>query len=382
MRKLAFMCLLASALLLNACSSGNSDAPADRNAHPEGWLIEHSAEVAASPDYNDCTACHGVELDGSGDAVSCFSCHAFNTSPPFTIHPATWSDAYASHRAYAALNGFDECLGCHGAGLRGSPAAPSCFSDSFDGRGCHAEGPAEVPHALDGSYLAGSQHGPEAKQDLTACQPCHGEAGGPGDNPRFNAGIFSAGGNGCETCHGINYAHPPNWAGPNNTFHYSAGNLQEACTLCHGESLDGIGGIGVSCLGCHASATTFTLDCTSCHGYPPDGSPDLDVPIPVPHGEVADISLHGECTICHGMSESLTGGRFAPTVNYQLFDKSTDINGDHWDGNIQMSASAQYNAENFGCDAASCHGATPNTPEFQLSDSGLPVILKFFFGGD
>lgn len=383
MHRLVFVCLLIFGLLLNACSSGNSDAPNDRSAHPDSWIVEHAVEMAGVDDYSECVGCHGPDLQGSGNAVSCYLCHTFNTSPPFIVHPASWSDAYASHRAYAALNGYDECLGCHGPGLRGSAAAPSCFSASVDGRGCHAEGPQQVPHPI-GEYLAddgvtlvtyrfGSQHGPDAKQDLTVCQTCHGEAGGPGSNPRFNVGI---GGSGCEGCHGPNLAHPSNWAGPNNTFHYTAGNIQGACTLCHGVNLDATGvpaPVGVSCLGCHSSTTTFALDCSSCHGYPPDGSPDVATTSGVDHGEVPS-GPHLECTICHGLVESATGGGFLPSTNYKLFDYATGTNGDHWDGNIQMSAEALYNEQTFGC--AECHGSDTADP---MSDSGLPVILKNMF---
>ena len=65
----------------------------------------------------------------------------------------------------------------------------------------------------------------------------------------------------------------------------------------------------------------------SCHGTPPDGSTDLDVPIPVPHRNVAIISLHDVCVVCHGMKESATGGSFSATANYTLFDYS---HGDQW----------------------------------------------------
>jgi hypothetical protein len=318
-------------------------------------------------------------LRGSGDVVSCFSCHSYNTEPPFSFHPQNWTDPFIDHRGFAALNGTASCSSCHGQDLRGRQTAPSCFSAGFDGRSCHADGPQGVPHALDGTYLSGANHGPDAKADLTACQVCHGQSGGPGSNPRFNVGITSVGGNGCESCHGTNYAHPPNWAGPNPTFHYSAANIQTSCTLCHGENLNNIDSIGVSCIGCHAQIEDFALDCTFCHAYPPDGSTFQDVPIPVPHGNVAMIVRHGDCLICHGMLEDSVGGRFSATTNYELFDKATDTNGDHWDGNINMSADFQYNQGNFGCDAAGCHG---NDPDHRLSDSGLPAILKNFFIGN
>ncbi|MEJ2526378.1 MAG: hypothetical protein P8Y73_12570 [Desulfuromonadales bacterium] len=378
MRNFAIPILLMAALILGACSSGNSDAPADTNAHPADWLVMHSTEALASPNYADCKACHGNDLQGSGEVVSCYSCHAYNPTPPFVVHPPTWVDAYFDHRGYAAINGFTSCTSCHGRDLRGQQTIPGCFTASFDGLSCHAEGPGEVPHPLDGSYLNGALHGPIAKADLTACQTCHGQTGGPGSNPRFNVGIESAGGNGCESCHGVNYAHPQAWAGPNSTFHYSAGNIQNACTLCHGLDLDGTGAIGVSCVGCHDSSTAFTLNCTFCHGNPPDGSPDMATNNGVDHSEVPS-DPHLICTICHGMSPSAGGNTFRPATHYALFDYATDTNGDHWDGNIQMSLVSQYNENNFGCDAAGCHG---NNSEFQLSDSGLPVLLKDFFGSN
>ncbi len=556
MRKTGLFCLLAAILLLNACSSGSSDAPADRAAHPEGWVTGHAMEAAEASDYADCAGCHGADLRGSADAESCYSCHAFSTSPPFVVHPDSWSEPYTSHRAYAALNGFETCGGCHGAGLRGSRVAPSCFANSVDGRGCHAEGPgevphplgeyllegsddpityadssqhgpearqnlvacqpchgeaggpgdnprfnvgifsaggagceschaantahprswvgldgfshsaagnsqeacalchgaelegtdevvscytchafntslplalhpaawsdpysehrsfaalngsdacvgchgaglqsnsnapscfsenfagmnchvegpAQVPHPLDGSYLAGDQHGPEAKQDLTACQPCHGEAGGAGDNPRFNVGIFSAGSEGCESCHGVNYAHPQAWAGPNSTFHYTAGNIQNSCALCHGTELDGVGGVGVGCLECHASVTTFTLDCTACHGYPPDGSADVATSTGVDHSAAAEIGFHSGCQFCHGVEETAAGGDFTGSINYRLFDKSTETPGDHWNGKLTMNSLTQYDATTFGCEG--CHA---NDAQHQMSDSGLPIEVK------
>jgi len=377
MRKLACLALLGVVLLLNACSGGSSDAPSDREAHPSGWFTMHAGEALDNPGYTDCVGCHGVDLTGSGEAVSCYSCHSYNMAPPLTFHPAAWSDPYSDHRAFAAANGFASCAGCHGQDLRGREDVPSCYSSSFDGQSCHANGPQEVPHELDGSYRSGGSHGPEAKADLTACQTCHGGLGGPGSNPRFNIGF---GENACEDCHGENLAHPADWAGPNNTFHYTADNIQNACTLCHGVNLTGPdeGGIGVSCVGCHDSAIDFTLDCTFCHGYPPDGLADVATDTGVEHPGIL-LNYHLDCLICHGLNESSTGNIFDPASNYTLFDYSTETNGDHWDGNINMSAEAQYDAANYGCDTTSCHGSDT---DHRLDDSGLPVILKTFFSAD
>ena len=379
MRKLAFLVLVAAVLLLNACSNGGSDSPKDTNAHPERWFSDHAAEALDDPGYGDCSRCHGPNLRGSGNAVSCYSCHSYNDAPPFSTHPPGWTETYVDHRPYTKLNGNQSCKACHGSNLQGYQVAPSCYSASYNGTACHPDGPQGAPHPVNESYLLGTNHGPDAKADLTACQLCHGQPGGPGSNPRFNVGIYRVGGNGCESCHGTDYAHPAEWAGPNTTFHYSAGSIQQACTLCHGVHLDGVGGVGVSCLGCHTSVTTFTLDCTFCHGYPPDGSEDVATETGVDHSNVP-LDSHAGCAVCHGMSESAAGGSFAPTENYPLFNMITDTIGDHWDGNINMnSGTPQYNPDNFGCDTNVCHG---NDPAHRLSDSELPVVQKPYVGGN
>ncbi|MBW2506074.1 MAG: hypothetical protein JRD19_03275 [Deltaproteobacteria bacterium] len=360
-------------LALTGCSDGNSSAPPDNGPHPLTYIKTHPADALAVPGFEDCVSCHAADLSGSGQAVSCYSCHSYNDTPPFIIHPADWVDPYFDHRGYASANGFTSCSNCHGADLQGSAAAPSCFTSDYNGRGCHPDGPGQAPHPVDGSYLDGTNHGPEAKADLTVCQACHGQLGGPGSNPRFNIGINSVNGTGCEACHGINYAHPADWAGPNNTFHYSASNIENACTLCHGAALDGAGGVGGSCLGCHDSTIDFTLDCVACHGYPPDGTPDVATATGVDHRAAASI-FHDICVVCHGMKESDTEGSFAVAENYLLFDKGSDSIGDHWDGNIDMNASTDYDPISFGCNAA-CH---INDAAHQLSDSGLAVELKEF----
>jgi hypothetical protein len=336
MRKLAFLVLLAPALLLNACSSGGggSDTPAENAPHPENWFATHGAQAKpAAPGYRECVVCHGTDFKGGNDVPSCFSCHSFNEAPPFTIHPPSWGDPYISHRAYAALHGTDACKACHGEDLHGEPPAPSCFSASFDGAACHPGGPQNVPHPLDGTFLNGTIHGPIAKEDLTVCQGCHGQPGGPGSNPRFNIGIFSAGGQGCENvnCHnganpGTNLAHPADWGdftGSPSHIHYPSQvgeveNISTACTLCHGVKLDGIGGVGPSCRECHTATPPVVFDnsgnptntptgCVSCHNTPPDGLGPAGAVFPNLKGEheavghttlISDTPLN-TCDRCH-----------------------------------------------------------------------------------
>ncbi|NJC88109.1 MAG: hypothetical protein FIB02_06180 [Desulfuromonas sp.] len=327
MRAFFYPILMLVLLTTFGCGGGggsdrNSDAPDTNAAHPAGWISQHGAAANSSPGYAACVSCHGGDLRGQG-------------------------------------------------------GAPSCYSASFNGQSCHAGGPG-APHPLDGTYLDPANHGPDAKADLTVCQGCHGQAGGPGSNPRFNRGIRAAGGQGCESCHGVNLAHPAAWAGPNNTFHYTAGNIQTGCTLCHGTALNGVGGVGVSCLGCHDSVTTFTLDCTFCHGYPPTGTADQAAPSAVAHRGAAAVGLHNVCVACHGAKENASGGYFSAVPAYALFNKSTNTPGAHWDGRINMNGDTAYNATNFGCDTAVCHG---NDLAHQLSDSQLPVVLGNYGSG-
>lgn len=240
-------------LVLAGCSDGNSVAPPGNRAHAADWLQNHATAALATTGFADCEACHGADLQGQGEAVKCSSCHSFNTQTGFAVHPTDWNNAFLDHRGFAALNGTAGCVGCHGMSLSGSSAAPSCFSTEFDGLGCHADGPRQTPHALNGSYLQGSLHGADAMDDLTQCQKCHAEAGEPGTNPRFNVGIEKAGGTGCEGCHGLNLAHPSVWSGDN---HFASKNIEKSCTLCHGVELDGAGGVGISCFECHSSRPT------------------------------------------------------------------------------------------------------------------------------
>jgi len=297
-------------------------------------------------------------------AVAAAGCSDMNSAAPGDNqpHPVDWQDSH-----YEAGRAIADCIACHGSDLHGGGEAPSCFTSRYHGQSCHSSGPAD--HLLDGSFRSGTVHGPVAKADLTVCQKCHGNPGGAGSNPRFNIGID---GNGCEDCHGAKLAHPAEWAGPNDVFHYSAGNIQKACTLCHGKSLDGVGGEGISCLFCHDSTTAFTLDCTVCHGYPPDGAADEATDTGVDHGDAANVDEHGDCSICHGMRRSFTEGSFTANGNYKLLDKAANTAGDHWDGKIDMDGSTGYNPANFGCDDA-CH---PNNAGHRLSSSGLDVDLN------
>jgi len=354
LRRFIFLVLLLVPFAMTGCGDGSPDAPLDTQAHPAAWLSNHPGAALSSPSFADCISCHGNDLSGNGSAVSCYSCHAFNATPPFVTHPAAWADTYSDHRIYAARNGFTACGSCHGADLTGSAAAPSCFSASVNGLDCHAAGPVVVTHSPD--YANGAVHGPVAEQDLTYCQACHGEVGGPGSNPRFNIGIS---GSGCEGCHGVNYAHPATWGiDPSATYHNGAGNIANACTLCHGVALDGAGGVGISCFTCHgASPADNPSGCLSCHSQPPAGLAPVGNVSPNRPGQHQRIghsqyisTVPGEtCSRCHLGAGSGTAAHFDGT-------NPADVVFDHPDPTDDISAVSD--GTNTTC-TGSCHFTSP-----------------------
>ena len=274
-------------LLVTGCGGGGGSqdgAPTTRNAHEEGWRFTHDTRAAsaqAGGDLTECQVCHGADFRGQGGVPSCFQCHL--GGPPFNLHP---------------LSAFQ------------NPALP---------------------------WASPINHGTAARQDIQSCQGCHGEAGGPGSNPRFNVTLRSLV-NGCEStaCHGaranvyrdfdaglgflsdlipgpvvvdevghnFRAAHPGSgaqdpenkddffWFGhpidlaPDVTVplsaeandlallsHWDIGNIT-GCTLCHG--VQGFGGAGPSCAACHKRenpVVSFPSPCFTCHEGPNPPAP-------------------------------------------------------------------------------------------------------------
>lgn len=229
------MLLLAAGCGGGGSSSGNAAAPRLNDAHEPGWRTTHDS--AYSKDAVRCWVCHGEDYRGSGEVVSCFSCHA--GGPPFVLHPA-------------------------------SPAPDLPWSHPVN-------------------------HGSAARRDIAACQGCHGRPGGPGSNPPFDVALRNLT-QGCQTipgCHNPGTAHPAkvtdpttqdqrHWYGEVITYrsggvdrtyaisHFDAGNVPGACTLCHGANYGG--GSGPACTACHVtSPVAQPRGCVSCHGGPPAG---------------------------------------------------------------------------------------------------------------
>ena len=269
-----------------------------------------------------------------------FGCGTSNDQAPalgsISKHPDSW---LTGHRSAYQQNR-DQCRECHGLDLKGGITKVDCFNQAGLGQ-CHAggHGPRNVPHVL--PFKAGALHGPVAKSDLVYCQSCHGKAGGPGSNPRFDVPLGSLT-SGCEDCHKPFTAHPPltgstaGWLG-----HSTAGNMGNSCTLCHGADLTGGGvGAGPGCNTCHTGLPPGTIPaagtCGSCHARPPaSGNHSI-------HNALAGVT--DVCGTCHN-------GAGSGTAN-------------HNNGTADVAFTSSYNAKSgaatrnsdASCNNVSCHG--------------------------
>lgn len=267
----ASLCLvalcLAGALALSGCGDQNSKAVlgSDTGRHPAGW-VPSGHKAAAAADASSCTECHGAGLDGGISKVACSNCHVENA---FDVHPVSWGDQdFLRHAAYVEANGTAKCANalCHGTGLAGNGAIPSCSA-------CHLGGPASV-HTADwtvgdanGAFPSASLHGDFVTAgggyDTSRCANirCHGA----------NLKGVTSSGPSCFACHPADPSdpasppakHPPRYAavwlaGPRDNPGFHATYLQTvlnfdttSCTtvFCHGP-----GGRGPSCstVGCHS----------------------------------------------------------------------------------------------------------------------------------
>jgi len=319
-------------------------------AHPQGWADPdaHGAAAKSAPGatagFAACAVCHGPDFAGGSAGFSCAGCHGTAGDGTVIPHPSSWVGGGRTH-IDADTDNASVCDVCHHLGdhsplgpLPPSADPPGCFNSTL----CHGALGHQLP------FLDPALHGPQAKADLTVCQACHANpsGGGPGSNPRFNVpvGILA---NGCELCHQAFTAHPVPWLGPSATSHQGAGNMAEACALCHGASLDG--GVGPACSTCHTAGSPVTVqNCASCHQAPPAGgaAPDRQGA----HG-VHDALPHvtADCGVCHDGAGSGTA--------------------EHFDGAVDVAFPATYDSKggpaSFGaggsCLSVSCHGGQ-NTP--------------------
>ncbi len=335
-------------------SSSLGNGPTCHNCHVEhqtGWddPAVHGAAAKSSPGVDTgfayCQTCHGDDFGGGSSGVPCSYCHIVEAP-----HPAKpWRGSTPSHTNTDPQNAA-VCAWCHLGGGQvvvnpPSPppagSSPGCFNDTL----CHGS---DVGHPA--GWASGDQHGPVAKGDLTYCQSCHGEQGGPGDNPRFNVPVGNLA-NGCEDCHQPKTAHPINQANDGWANHRTAGNMNTACALCHGATLTE-GGSGPACTTCHVQGSpTVLTDCTSCHSTPPSGT---TFPNDAGSHQVHDVlaGVTGNCDVCHNSAG--TGTSFHYDMTPDVFVNPTYY---------AKSGSASYDSGTGTCSNVSCHGGQ-TTPQW------------------
>lgn len=245
-----------------------------------------------------CSACHGANLQGgtSGEPA-CTKCHgALWTNPNCGkllhtvnlgghLHVPNYCQPYAN------------CAGCHGADLRGGtkgqPSCYTCHGDLWSSPTC-----GQNPHTVN---LGGVLHAPNYCNPVQNCVGCHGAdlRGGKNGEPSCyscHADLWNNADCGQNT-HTVNLGgvfHAPNYCRP-----------YQNCTSCHGSSLHGGTNGAPSCLQCHdqgawfnCSGHTHSMDghlhatgycqplsnCVFCHGDQLQGGPNNEP----------------KCTQCHG----------------------------------------------------------------------------------
>jgi predicted CxxxxCH...CXXCH cytochrome family protein len=225
--------------------------------------------------------------------AACSSPNASSIVNPETgKHSATW---IVDHRT-AALTNQTVCAECHGSDLKGGISGVSCFSASFNGMTCHANGPSGHPagwaNPASHGAAAKSAPNPAATQGFSTCQACHGSD--------FSGGISTIV---CSSCHGGAAPHPVSWATGTGTYTHTNTDTGNApvCALCHaGGNLSPIAPPPTPAPGTPIGCFNNTL----CHAVPGHAAGWSD---PTVHGASAKAAPNAAamqgfstCQTCHG----------------------------------------------------------------------------------
>jgi len=347
----AGLLLLAMAIGLAACGGGKGSIPG--TYHPTGWLAIHPGQAIADlahcqtchslsvlrvgssipnctttachhgtiPGFNlaashglrakalqdstggglvSCQICHGHDFSGGGSGVSCQSCHGVAAPHP----PKPWNDTASYTHATTDPANAAVCAQCHLAGSPLNPAgspttppAPGTVPTCFNATMCHGSA---APHPLGTVWrdpTSTAFHGLSAKQNLLACQACHGVPG----TPEFDHGATATA---CSTCHTAAFAHSTTWyPAPVETFpgyvpsHRDAGNQANACPTCHDYTLNRPAPLPAA-----PSCFSSTANAVACHVNGP-GQPNHPVPfLGAVHTGATPASFTADCGNCHGDS--------------------------------------------------------------------------------
>ena len=205
--------------------------------HVAGWsaAAQHGAAAKGVPSvttgFSACQLCHGSTFN-NGTPPACMNilgCHGLFISSP---HPAKpWSSTLAGASTHTTTDPGNAatCSICHTAGANSTVAPPNpttgvagCFNNTL----CHFH---QIPYAP--PLVAATVHGGIAKQDLRVCQSCHGVSGSTKfDGLALSSGVTTIA---CSSCHTFAKAHPTDWQGSGTFSHRTAGNIANACILCH-----------------------------------------------------------------------------------------------------------------------------------------------------
>ncbi len=295
-----------------------------------------------------------------------FGCSSANSDAP-SPHPANWSVGHrAAYREAFALNQSFKCRECHGNDLtngEGGITKINCTTTCHYGNHVPRIATHLLPYTL---------HSADAKANIIACQACHGTAGGAGSNPSFSGAIGSLP-KGCATCHintTLTLAHPKPWL-----THNFAGNMGNACRLCHGVSYDGVNSSGPSCKKCHLKATSGfqpASGCVSCHNNPPDSN--------VAPNNAGSHAIHlalsevnNNCQVCH-----IGGG----TGSQPHYDNSSgtpnavNVTVGVMSAFNAKSGAVTYDKDGLTCTNVACHGGQKTTPWIDPVSGSVPASIK------
>ena len=211
-------------------------------------------------------------------------------------HVAGWVSTHPAQ----FLSDQSQCTPCHGADLHGGMSGVSCYSASFGGMSCHANGPG---HADPAAWADPAQHGaaakaapnPAAMHGFSTCQICHGVD--------FTGGMSLTA---CASCHGGSAPHPTSWL-PTDTYRHDTTNEGNApvCFICHANGKNSpIGPPPAPPAGTPPGCFNNTL-CHAAVGHPAGWSD------PSKHGAAAKSTPAAAagfayCESCHG--SDFTGG--------------------------------------------------------------------------
>ena len=302
-------------LLAAACSDARKSSTPfnpETGKHPANWIVDHRAAFIS--DESQCTPCHGSDLKGGTSGVSCFSasfggfsCHANGPG-----HPTGWNIPATHGAAAKASTGFSSCQTCHGSNFAGGSIAPTCLSTAV----CHGAG-VNAPHASAPwvvSITSAMTHTTTNANNASVCGLCHLGNRQPPTYAALPAGTTV----GCfdnTLCHG-QVGHAAGWANPDThgTAAKSAPNAAamqgfSTCQTCHGANFGG--GTATTCLntaGCHGAAVN------SPHSFPWQSTSTRK-------HSTTDVANASSCGLCH-LANRQPPSYAALTVTVGCFDNT------------------------------------------------------------